>query len=34
VEFGKPGKMILGIRPVKDGWQPINLRSAKLKPVK
>jgi alpha-L-fucosidase len=33
VEIPTAGDVTLAIRPIKDGWQPMNLRSVKLEPV-
>ena len=33
VELRSPGKAILSVRPIKDGWQPMNLRSIQLIPL-
>jgi len=27
------GKVVLAVRPVKDGWQPMNLKSIRLDPL-
>ena len=32
VELSKGGCMMVSVRPVKDGWNPVNLRSIQLKP--
>jgi alpha-L-fucosidase len=32
-EIAAPGSVTLSIRPVKEGWTPINLRSVTLKPL-
>jgi len=32
IEIPSAGKTTLAVRPVKDGWQPMNLRSITLKP--
>ncbi len=33
VEIPVAGKVMLAVHPVKDGWQPMNLRAIKLTPV-
>ena len=33
IEISVPGKLTLAVRPVKDGWHPINLKAIRLKPV-
>ena len=33
IEITKPGPVKLAVRPVKEGWQPMNLKSLQLKPV-
>ncbi len=33
VEIPSPGKAIFSVRPIKDGWQPMNLKSIRLEPV-
>ena len=32
VEIPSPGKATLAVRPVKDGWHPLNLKAIRLKP--
>jgi alpha-L-fucosidase len=32
--ISKPGKLALAVRPVADGWRPMNLRSVTLRPAK
>jgi alpha-L-fucosidase len=32
LEIGSSGKASLSVRPVREGWRPMNLRSIKLKP--
>jgi hypothetical protein len=32
-EISRPGLVKLAVRPIKTGWQPINLKSIDLKPV-
>ncbi len=33
LEISSPGKQVLTVRAVKDGWNPVNLRSLRLKPL-
>ena len=33
VEITAPGQVTLSVRPVKDGWHPLNLKSVRLKPA-
>ncbi|MDB6068160.1 MAG: putative glycosyl hydrolase [Pedosphaera sp.] len=33
VDIPAPGKATLSVHPVKDGWQPMNLKTIRLKPV-
>jgi len=33
IEIASPGTVTLAVRPVKDGWHPINLKAIRLKPV-
>jgi alpha-L-fucosidase len=33
LEIASPGKVTLAVRPVKDGWHPLNLKAIRLKPV-
>jgi alpha-L-fucosidase len=33
LELQIPGKAILGVHPISDGWQPMNLKSIRLEPV-
>ena len=33
LEIAAPGKVTLAVRPVKDGWHPVNLKAIRLKPV-
>ena len=33
LELAAPGRITLGVKPVRDGWQPVNLKSIKLTPV-
>ncbi len=33
LEIAAPGKVTLAVRPVKDGWHPLNLKAIRLKPV-
>jgi hypothetical protein len=33
VEIASPGKATLAVRPVKDGWHPLNLKAIRLKPA-
>ena len=33
IELTETGKTTLSVRPVKDGWQPLNLRSVRFKPA-
>jgi alpha-L-fucosidase len=33
VEIPNAGKAVLAVRPIKDGWQPMNLKSIQLVPV-
>ncbi len=33
LEIGTAGKISIAVKPVKDGWRPINLKSVRLKPV-
>jgi len=32
LEITAPGKVTLAVRPVKDGWHPLNLKAIRLKP--
>jgi hypothetical protein len=32
IEINAPGKATLAVRPVKDGWHPLNLKAIRLKP--
>jgi len=34
LEITAPGKITLAVHPVKDGWQPLNLKSIQLQPIK
>jgi alpha-L-fucosidase len=34
IELTSVGKMALSVKAVKEGWQPLNLRSVRLRPVK
>jgi alpha-L-fucosidase len=34
LEIASAGKVILAVRPVEDGWHPLNLKAIRLKPVK
>jgi alpha-L-fucosidase len=34
LEIASVGKVILAVRPVEDGWHPLNLKAIRLKPVK
>jgi alpha-L-fucosidase len=34
IEISAPGKASLSIRPIKTGWNPMNLRAVRLKPLK
>jgi alpha-L-fucosidase len=33
LEIASAGKVTLAVRPVKDGWHPLNLKAIRLKPV-
>jgi alpha-L-fucosidase len=33
LEIAAPGKAVLAVRPVKDGWHPLNLKAIRLKPA-
>jgi alpha-L-fucosidase len=33
VEIASPGKATLAVRPVKEGWHPVNLKAIRLKPA-
>jgi alpha-L-fucosidase len=33
IEITAPGKVTLAVRPVKDGWHPLNLKAIRLKPA-
>ncbi len=33
MELAVPGKTMLSVHPVKDGWQPMNLKAIRLEPV-
>jgi alpha-L-fucosidase len=33
IEIASPGKVTLAVRPVKEGWHPLNLRAIRLKPA-
>jgi alpha-L-fucosidase len=33
LEIASPGKVTLAVRPITDGWHPLNLKSIRLKPV-
>ena len=33
VEISIAGKVTLSVHPIRDGWQPMNLKSIKLKPA-
>lgn len=33
LEIAAPGKVTLAVRPVTDGWHPLNLKAIRLKPV-
>jgi alpha-L-fucosidase len=32
-DLSTPGRMVLAVHPVKDGWQPINLQAIRLAPI-
>jgi hypothetical protein len=32
VEIARPGKITFAVKPLREGWQPINLRVVRLKP--
>jgi alpha-L-fucosidase len=34
LEIAVPGKITVAVKPVKEGWEPINLKSLTLKPAK
>lgn len=34
LEFATTGKTSVAVRPIKDGWQPMNLKSLRFKPAK
>ena len=33
LEIASPGKVTLAVRPVKDGWHPLNLKAIRLRPA-
>jgi alpha-L-fucosidase len=33
IELSTPGRITLAVHPIKDGWQPVNLRAIRLEPV-
>jgi alpha-L-fucosidase len=33
IDLATPGRVVLAVHPVKDGWQPVNLRAVRLEPV-
>ena len=33
LEIASPGKVTLAVRPVTDGWHPVNLKAIRLKPA-
>jgi alpha-L-fucosidase len=33
LHLSSPGRLVLAVHPVKDGWQPVNLRAIRLEPV-
>ena len=33
LKIAAPGKVTIAVRPVKDGWHPVNLKAIRLKPV-
>ena len=33
LEIAAPGQVTLAVRPVKDGWHPLNLKAIRLKPA-
>ena len=33
VELPAAGKAILAVRPIKEGWQPMNLKTIRLDPI-
>jgi alpha-L-fucosidase len=33
IEIASPGKVTMAVRPVKDGWHPLNLKAIRLKPT-
>ncbi|HWI57476.1 MAG TPA: hypothetical protein VNZ22_09630, partial [Bacillota bacterium] len=33
LEITSPGKVTFGLRAVKDGWHPVNVKAIRLKPA-
>jgi alpha-L-fucosidase len=33
LDISSPGRLVLAVHPIKDGWQPVNLRAIRLQPV-
>ncbi len=33
IDLAAPGRLVLAVHPVKDGWQPVNLHAIRLEPV-
>ena len=33
IEILSPGKVTLAVRPVQEGWHPVNLKAVRLKPA-
>jgi hypothetical protein len=33
IRIAEGGKAVLAVKPIRDGWQPINLRSVRLEPA-
>jgi alpha-L-fucosidase len=33
IDLSSPGRIVLAVHPVKDGWQPVNLRAIRLEPL-
>jgi hypothetical protein len=33
IDLSTPGRIVLAVHPVKDGWQSMNLRAIRLEPV-
>jgi alpha-L-fucosidase len=33
IELATPGRIVLAVHPIKEGWQPVNLRAIRLEPI-